>query len=101
MSTDPNEAERRLENVIDRALGELPLRRAPAGLEARVLAELSRRAALPWWQQSFTGWPGIARVGFVVMCVVLVGLAFLGGVWALQNLGSPALGVLSLPWARH
>jgi hypothetical protein len=101
MSTDPDEAERRLESIVDRALCELPLRSAPAGLEARVLAELSRRAALPWWQHGFTGWPGIARIGFVLMGALLVGLAFVGGVWAVQNLGSPVLGALSMPWARH
>jgi hypothetical protein len=100
MSNDLDE-KRELEGVIARALAELPPRRAPADLEARVLAELGRRAALPWWQRSFAGWPGAARVGFVLMCIALVGLAFVGGVWALQTLGSPALGALSLPWARH
>jgi hypothetical protein len=101
MSNDLTEADRRLEAAIDAALCELPLRPAPPSLELNVLEELSRRAALPWWRHSFAGWPGFARVGFVLMCVVLVGLAFLGGVWAMQNLGSPALGALSMPWARH
>jgi hypothetical protein len=101
MSNDLTEADRRLEAAIDAALCGLPLRPAPPSLELHVLEELSRRAALPWWQRSFAGWPGFARVGFVLMCVVLLGLAFLGGVWAMQNLGSPALGALSMPWARH
>ena len=101
MNSDLTEADRRLEAAIDAALCELPLRPAPPSLELHVLEELSRRAALPWWQHSFAGWPGFARVGFVLMCVVLLGLAFLGGVWAMQNLGSPALGALSMPWARH
>jgi hypothetical protein len=90
-----------MESVIDAALCALPLRSAPPGLEARVLEELSRRAALPWWQHSFAAWPATARVGFVLMCVVLVGLAFLGGLWAIEGLGSPTLGLLSMPWARH
>ena len=101
MSNDLTEADRRLEAAIDAALCELPLRPAPVSLELHVLEELSRRAALPWWRHSFAGWPGFARVGFVLMCVVLVGLALLGGVWAMKNLGSPALGALSMPWARH
>jgi hypothetical protein len=101
MNSDLTEADRRLEASIDAALCELPLRRAPPSLELHVLEELSRRAALPWWRHSFAGWPGFARVGFVLVCVVLVGLALLGGVWAMQNLGSPALGALSMPWARH
>jgi hypothetical protein len=101
MSNDLTEADRRLETAIDAALCELPLRPAPPSLELHVLEELSRRAALPWWRHSFAGWPGFARVGFVLMCAVLIGLVFLGGVWAMRNLGSPALGALSMPWARH
>jgi hypothetical protein len=101
MSNDLTEADRRLEAAIDAALCELPLRSAPPSLELHVLGELSRRAALPWWRHSFAGWPGFARVGFVLMCAVLIGLVFLGGVWAMRNLGSPALGALSMPWARH
>jgi hypothetical protein len=101
MSNDLTEADRRLEAAIDAALCELPLRSAPPSLELHVLGELSRRAALPWWRRSFAGWPGFARVGFVLMCAVLIGLVFLGGVWAMRNLGSPALGALSMPWARQ
>ncbi len=101
MNSDLTEADERLEAAIDAALRELPLRPAPPSLELRVLEELSRRAALPWWRHSFAGWPGFARVGFVLMCIVLVGLALLGGVWVMHNLGSPALGALSAPWARN
>jgi hypothetical protein len=100
MNSDLTEADRRMETVIGAALRELPQRPAPPGLEARVLQELSRRAALPWWRHSFAGWPAIARVAFVLMCLMLVGLAFLGGLWALESLGSPALGLLSMTWAR-
>jgi hypothetical protein len=101
MNEDLIETDRRLEIAIDAALRELPGRRAPSSLEQAVLEELSRRASLPWWRQSFAGWPGFARVGFVLICMVLVGLAFLGGIWVMQNLGSPALGALSTPWTRH
>jgi hypothetical protein len=101
MSNDLTEADRQLEAAIDAALCELPLRSAPPSLELHVLEELSRRAALPWWRHSFAGWPGFARVGFVLICAVLIGLVVLGGVWAMRNLGSPALGALSMPWARH
>jgi hypothetical protein len=101
MNSDLTEADRRLEVTVDAALRALPLRCAPPSLELQVLDELSRRIGLPWWRRSFAEWPGFARVGFVSMCVVLIGLAFLGGVWAMQNLGSPALGALSMPWAGH
>lgn len=101
MNNDLGEADRRFEAAIEAALRELPLRRAPPSLELRVLEELSQRAALPWWRRSFDGWPPFARVGFVLVCILLVGLAFMGGIWVMQNLGSSPLGVLSMPWARH
>jgi hypothetical protein len=56
----------RLETSIQRVLRNLPDRKAPAGLEARVLAEIGRRAALPWWRKSFAHWPSAVRAGFFV-----------------------------------
>ena len=41
-----------LEQLIDRTLRELPLRRAPRTLETRVLAAIAARQALPWWKRS-------------------------------------------------
>ena len=32
-----------------------------------MLAELARRAALPWWRKSFAHWPMAARAAFVVL----------------------------------
>jgi len=46
---------------VDAELRALPLVRAPAALQARVLAELARRQALPWWRQSFRDWPMAAQ----------------------------------------
>jgi len=46
---------------IHRLLRSLPDRAAPASLEDRVFAEIARRAALPWWRQSFALWPRAAR----------------------------------------
>ncbi len=43
----------------------MPERSAPAALETRVLRELARRAARPWWRRSFSAWPAAARAGFV------------------------------------
>jgi hypothetical protein len=73
------EAEQKLEQTLNRALGGLPLRRAPATLEARVVSELQRRAALPWWRVSFASWPVGARVAFVLICAALVAATILGG----------------------
>jgi hypothetical protein len=100
--SEPCEAQRGLERLLDRSLRELPVRRAPATLESRVLAELARRAALPWWRRSFAHWPQAARAVFVSMCVILVGLAFAAGGWAASGLRSlHAAGVWPMPWARE
>jgi hypothetical protein len=55
----------RLERALNQALSGLPPRRAPGTLESRVLDELARRAALPWWRAAFAQWPAAARVAFV------------------------------------
>src|SRR6266700_2968362 len=74
-----HEAEQKLEQALNQALGGLPLRRAPGTLEARVVGELTRRAALPWWRVSFASWPVGARVAFVLICAALVAATILGG----------------------
>jgi hypothetical protein len=96
------ETERRVEQLLDRAGREIPLRRAPASLESRVLGELERRAAFPWWCRRFEQWPAIARAAFLLTCGALVVLALSGGLWAVASLGS-AHGLSALPplWARH
>jgi hypothetical protein len=78
-----------LEQVLDRALRRLPLRPAPLTLEARVIQELERRAAQPWWRHSFKQWPATAKAAFVAICGALIGLVLLGGDW-------PAAAVRSL-----
>jgi hypothetical protein len=74
-----HEADQKLEQTLKQALGGLPLRRAPGTLEARVVSELQRRAALPWWRVSFANWPVSARVAFVLICAALVAATILGG----------------------
>jgi hypothetical protein len=59
----PNDTEK-LEAAIHRALRSVPDRKAPAGLEGRVLAELGRLSSLPWWRRSFAHWPLAPRVIF-------------------------------------
>jgi hypothetical protein len=83
-----------LEKLIDRVCREQPALRAPSTLSARVIAEIERRAALPWWRQSFTHWPMPARAAFVAACAALT--------WA--SLSAPMARVLStvnepLAWA--
>ena len=89
----PTESEQKLEQVLSQGLRGLPLRRAPSSLEGRVINELARRAALPWWRASFGTWPVAARVGFVLTCAALIAAAILGGVSA--YLGDRPLGEAS------
>ena len=74
-----------LERFVHRALCELPARRAPRSLEQRVLAEIERRAALPWWRKSFAHWPLAARATFLVVCIGVVKFLLLGGVWVMAG----------------
>jgi hypothetical protein len=101
-----------LEDSVGRALRRAPLRRAPPSLEARVLEELARRAASPWWQKSFARWPRSARAGFTAITSAMVAAAFAasrpwapGGAWAgagtWAGAGAWVSGAPSrLPWAR-
>lgn len=79
---DPRDA---LERVIHPTLRDLPVRRAPEALQQRVLAEIARRAALPWWRKSFAHWPLSARAVFLVLCVGGAKLALMGSVWVMAG----------------
>ena len=85
--------EDRLERLLGDAMRSLPVKPAPHGLESRVLGELARRAARPWWRRSFGHWPAFARVGWMTACGVLIGVTLLGGPWttavnSLQSTGA-------------
>src|SRR5450631_2530373 len=72
-----------MEAKMHRVLRGLPDRKAPSGLESRILAELSRRSALPWWRKSFAHWPSAVRISFLALCVLAAvvlasGLVMLG-----------------------
>jgi hypothetical protein len=93
-----SDSEQKLERALTEALKGLPLRRAPSSLELRVVDELERRAALPWWRVSFTHWPTAPRIAFVIVCIALVAATFLGGVFAFvgdRSLNEAAALVLS------
>lgn len=74
-----------LETFVHRSLRDLPARRAPRTLEQRVLAELARRAALPWWRKSFVHWPLPARAAFVLVSAACVKLVLMAAVWAMAG----------------
>ena len=74
-----------LEKRVHAALRSLPDRRAPDSLAARVLAEIERRAAIPWWHKSLAYWPqwargtflagaGVSMVGLLVFMTVATGV---------------------------
>ncbi len=94
-----NEPDRdeRLAQLLDRTLRGLPPRAAPPGLESRVLGELERRAALPWWRRSFAHWPAMARTAFVILSGALIGGAYLSSGWtaltvhSLHDSGAPSI----------
>jgi len=81
MRLTPEELEARLHAV----LREQPMRRAPDTLAQRVLAEIARRDARPWWQKSYAYWPAGVRMAFLVLSLcaaTAIGFAamlFLGG----------------------
>jgi len=72
-------SELELEEIVGRALRSLPVRSAPVSLEVRVLEELARRAAVPWWRRSFLHWPRAIRAIFMGICAAIGGLTVLGG----------------------
>ncbi|MEY2881497.1 MAG: hypothetical protein RLZZ15_3877 [Verrucomicrobiota bacterium] len=76
-SPDPRE---NLEHALHRALRALPPRRAPHTLSVRVLAELARRAALPWWRQSYAHWPAAMRAAFFLLSAAAAALVVAGSV---------------------
>lgn len=75
-----------LEGLIDRAVRGLPARKAPAALEARVHAEIARRAARPWWRKSFAHWPSVAKLVFAVASLGVIQGLFVAVSWIGQGL---------------
>jgi hypothetical protein len=101
-SPERTATEQALEQLLTRTMREVPLQRAPATLESRILRELERRAALPWWRRSFAHWPMGARAAFAVLAVVLVTWVFRGVIWAGDVLSSlHDSGALSMPWVQR
>lgn len=84
MIPSPDKHEK-LEHLIQQTLQELPTRRAPRSLEERVLAEIDRRALLPWWRKSFAHWPVAARACFLLASLGVVKIALWGAVWVMAG----------------
>ncbi|HEX2854670.1 MAG TPA: hypothetical protein VHO24_15670 [Opitutaceae bacterium] len=95
MNPTPDRDEK-LERLIQQTLRQLPARRAPRTLENRVLAELERRAALPWWRKSYAYWPSPVRAAFFVVSATVAAL-IVAGVFVLTRgaAGTEAVGQLT------
>lgn len=99
--TEPADREGQLAQLFERTLRDLPWRRAPSTLQARVLSELRRRASLPWWRRSFSHWPALARAGFGLGSAVLIAWIFAGGALLMEIVQSlPPSGERWIPWGR-
>jgi hypothetical protein len=94
----PRDPEQRLEQLASELLRALPPLQAPPGLVARVLEELERRAALPWWRRSFAHWPAAARVVFAASCAMLIGASYDAARWLTAALQSASHAPQIAPW---
>jgi len=95
---DPN---RSLEAFVHRALRELPVERAPADLETRVLAALRRRQRQPWWQQGWRAWPVVPRVAVLSAAAATalgLGWVFFAGTQAAETFAWSAWLDAHAPW---
>ena len=90
-----------LERLVDELLRDQPLRHAPNTLEAHVFAEIARRAALPWWRKSFTHWPLLARVAFLIASYGFVRLTLLGAMSVVDALRSEPVTEILTPADRE
>jgi hypothetical protein len=99
--SDHSELDHEMERRTAEWLHGLPPRRAPLTLEARVLSELRRRAALPWWRHNFARWPLAARSVFLALCAAVIGLTTMGGAWEARGVQTVNdFGAASLSWAH-
>jgi hypothetical protein len=78
-----------LEKFVHETLRALPERKAPAALEGRVMAEIMRRASLPWWHRSWSYWPQSVRAAFLIFSA---GLSSAVIYWTVQLFTGQATG---------
>jgi hypothetical protein len=97
MSNDPE----KLESFVDQLARGQPLRRAPASLEARLLAQLAlQQTPMPWWRRGFTHWPLAARVAFLLASYGFVRLAIAGVTSIVTFVGSREVAGTTISWVH-
>jgi hypothetical protein len=96
MSDDP-----KLESFVGELARTQPLRRAPASLEHRVLAQLALQStSAPWWKKGFAHWPLPARAAFLIASYGFVRLAFAGVMSAISFVSSREAAGSLLSWVH-
>ncbi|MCC7461930.1 MAG: hypothetical protein IT480_05630 [Gammaproteobacteria bacterium] len=88
MSIESEARRERLERLMAQVLAGQPPWQAPARLGDRVMAEVARRAALPWWRRGFSAWPLGARVVLALALGLLLALVLTLTGRATQGLGA-------------
>jgi hypothetical protein len=73
-----------LEHLIHGVLREQPPLRAPASLEARVLAAIESEAP-PWWRSGFAQWPLGARAAMFAVLLLISKLTLDAVMWLFSN----------------
>jgi hypothetical protein len=81
---DKDRREAHLERLIHGVLREQPLLRAPASLEARVLAAIEREAS-PWWRSGFVQWPLGARAAMFAVLLLVSKLTLDAVMWLFSH----------------
>lgn len=100
---DPSRHAEHLERLIGQVLREQPARRAPPSLEARVLAAIGEKSALPWWRTSFLHWPIGVRAAFLLASVGIVKAVLSAAMWLFTDERSaPVVTAITKPlsWAE-
>lgn len=91
----------KLERLVDSLVRVQPPRRAPASLEARVLARLAEhQAPISWWRRGFTSWPLAARGAFLIASYGFVRLALAGFGSVSEFVGSGEVAGTARSWAQ-
>jgi hypothetical protein len=80
-----------LERLVGTVLRQQPPRSAPPSLQARVFAEIERRAALPWWHHSFLHWPLFVRIAFILVSLGVVKLVLTGAMMLIAGMRSQSV----------
>lgn len=66
------------EEVLNAALRDLPWRRAPVALEARLTRYLQQQHSAAGWRGGYSQWPTAGRVAFLILGIVAVAAISLG-----------------------